>query len=199
VSLAVPPEGGAPDYCDPVVGWRVWHVVAIGREPRLVSVFRHALWPHDDALQAVCSWRVFGVRARHYRHGHPAPWPDCQCGIYAAQAMAFSEYLDDYVRCIGGHVLKKRLLVFGRVSLWGTVVEHDLGWRASHAFPERLFVVPGSADARTLEATVRGLGRYGVPVRAFDTPSLAVSQVERQARAAGVGPGDAGRERRRAP
>ncbi len=105
--------------------------------------------------------------------------------------MAFSEYLDDYVRFLAGNLLKKRLLVFGRVSLWGRVVEHDLGWRASHAFPERLFVIPGRVDARTVEAAIRGLGRYGVPVAAFDSPSLAVSQVERQARAAGVGRGDA--------
>src|SRR5439155_98883 len=83
---------------------------------------------------------------------------------YATQAIAFSEYLDDYVRFLAGNLLKKRLLVFGRVSLWGRVVEHDLGWRASHAFPERLFVIPGRVDARTVEATIRGLGRYGVAV-----------------------------------
>ena len=191
MSLAVPLDGGAPDYCDPVLGWRVWHVVAAAREPRLVSVFRHAVWPHDDALRAACTRRVFGIRPRHCRHGHTAPWPDCHCGIYATQATAFSEYLDDYVRFLAGNLLKKRLLVFGRVSLWGRVVEHDLGWRASHAFPERLFVIPGRVDTRTVEAAIRGLGRYGVPVAAFDSPSLAVSQVERQARAAGVGQGDA--------
>ena len=82
--------------------------------------------------------------------------------------------------------------IVGTVSLWGTVVEHDLGWRASHAFPERLFVVPGTADARTVKDTVLGLGRYGVPVRAFNTPSLAVAQVERQVRVGRAGPGHAG-------
>jgi hypothetical protein len=190
VSLALPEHGRAPDYCEPVVGWRVWHAVAAGHE--LVSVFRHAVWPHEGALQAICTWRVFGVRARHSRDGHPAPWPDCQCGIYAAQPKAFSDYLDDYIACIGGHISKKRLLVFGRVSLWGTVVEHDLGWRASHAYPERLFVVPGRADPETVTSAIRGLGRYGVPVGTFETPSLAVSQVERQLRRRGVGSGDAG-------
>ena len=59
-----------------------------------------------------------------------------------------------------------------------------IGWRASHAFPERLCVVPGAAQPATVEAAVRGLSRYGVPVGVFEATSFTVSELERQFRAA---------------
>ena len=38
----------------------------------------------------------------------------------------------------------KKLGVHGKVYLWGTVVEHERGWRAQFAYPKVLFL---AADA----------------------------------------------------
>jgi hypothetical protein len=55
----------------------------------------------------------------------------------------------------------------GRLSLWGTVIESERGWRASHAYPSQLFVPPsakmrGSAAA---EAVATVLGEYSVAIQ----------------------------------
>jgi hypothetical protein len=59
--------------------------------------------------------------------------------------------------------------VLGEVALWGNVVECTQGWRASHAYPRRLFVV---ADGRRPKAArlMAGLERYGVPVDVISEP-----------------------------
>jgi hypothetical protein len=38
--------------------------------------------------------------------------------------------------------------VAGRVRLWGTVVECERGWRASHAYPSRLLVALDDGRSR---------------------------------------------------
>ena len=35
--------------------------------------------------------------------------------------------------------------------LWGTVVECKLGWRASHAYPERIYVRSGAQDSGPID------------------------------------------------
>jgi len=52
------------------------------------------------------------------------------------------------------------------VLLWGTVVECKLGWRASHAYPERIYVRSGAQDSPLLEGEklAWALTAYGVPV-----------------------------------
>lgn len=62
--------------------------------------------------------------------------------------------------------------VIGQVSLWGSVVECERGWRASHAYPACLYVPLGqhgrlsvlsgrAADAERLALSLRA---YRVPV-----------------------------------
>ena len=36
----------------------------------------------------------------------------------------------------------ERFGIYGEVYLWGTVVEHELGWRAQFAYPKNLFLSP---------------------------------------------------------
>lgn len=55
------------------------------------------------------------------------PHRKCTCGIYAAKN---SEHLRQIGYADGG--------VCGEVYLWGTVVEHKLGWRSQFAYPKSL-------------------------------------------------------------
>jgi hypothetical protein len=57
--------------------------------------------------------------------------------------------------------------VIGIVSLWGKVLEHEQGWRASHAYPRHLWLpILGPAGDRIpeWERIAVDLGDYGVPV-----------------------------------
>jgi hypothetical protein len=59
----------------------------------------------------------------------------------------------------------------GRVALWGTVVEYEAGWRASMAYPERLYLPAWRASGAPLanvEEVAMGLADYRVPVEIVD-------------------------------
>src|ERR1019366_7680749 len=64
-------------------------------------------------------------RAQHPRTPHSA----CTCGVYAAKNL-------EHLRQFG----YERRGIHGEVYLWGTVVEHKLGWRAQFAYPKSLFL-----------------------------------------------------------
>ena len=110
----------APDYAEPLIGWRVWCVVETADGLRLASVIHDELWPVGQELVARCQTE---------RH-HEAPVEACACGIHAAREPA---YVLSYLRGRDEPTVVARVL--GRVALWGRVVEHAGGWRASHAYP----------------------------------------------------------------
>jgi hypothetical protein len=121
-----------PDYAEPFEGWRVWQVSSNGRDPRLRSVLQKTLWPPREELAAECLRRRILARVRGGRR-HEAPDKACACGIYATSL----EHLGSYLRGCGDH---RTRFAFGRVHLWGTVIECEQGWRASRAYPAEIMV-----------------------------------------------------------
>ena len=108
----------APDYAEPLIGWRVWCVVETRVGLLLASVIHDHVWPVGRETLARCE------------HSHPAPDPECGCGIHAAREPAA---VLSYLR--GRDELSTVARVLGRVQLWGRVVEHEDGWRAERAYP----------------------------------------------------------------
>jgi hypothetical protein len=161
----------APDYVEPVLGWRMWWAVESGGELHLSSVFYSVTWPHREPLVATCNrfrlsfWR-FGDR-------HAAPGERCECGVYAAPLKSLRTYLQ-------GSFRMRRMPVVGRVALWGTVLEHERGWRASIAYPERLYIATFGGKDADASRIAEGLGAYGVPVTTLDvsTPRAAIAEIE---------------------
>ena len=107
---------------------------------------------------------------------HAAPQASCHCGLYASTsvktAARFVQGRGSLHEAIGA--------VIGQVSLWGSVVECEWGWRASHAYPARLYVPLGKqgrfsilfghgADAERLAQALRA---YGVPVELVASASV---------------------------
>jgi DNA-binding CsgD family transcriptional regulator len=101
-----------PDLISPIIGYRVWQWDG----SRIASLNGHA-WLAGRAMEATCNLGRL----------HQAPQTDCACGIYAVKT---AEQLD---RMRSGGI-------FGEVYLWGTVVEHELGWRAQFAYPKNLIL-----------------------------------------------------------
>jgi hypothetical protein len=153
----------APDYVEPFEGWRVWRVVRVDGTFRLGSIVQHTVWPITAELPARCErLRLF----RRRRRRHEAPQLGCECGIYAASTVAqLRMYLAD-----GLHGLSR---VLGQVALWGTVVECERGFRASHAYPTRLFVPDDAGMPWRTSATEIALAlcAYGVPVEPLAAPA----------------------------
>jgi hypothetical protein len=154
----------APDYIDPIFGWRVWLVVGTNRSLRLRSVAFECAWVPRSAFEAQCE----GTRAAasFYRRckRHEPLSLECECGIYATKEIAAAAgYLSTYEDLVGSIATHR---VIGRVALWGSIVEGDSGWRASRAYPAHLYVPPSRPDGTPVDAgaVARALEGYGVPV-----------------------------------
>ena len=164
-----------PDYLEPFEGWRVWRIDSDKSDFRLVSVVQETSWPPHEELVAECMRRRILARL-HRPERHQAPAEPCACGIYATTLDRLAAYMpadDPHTR-----------YVFGRVRLWGTVIECEKGWRASRAYPAEIIVPapqraprpgimasPQPTVARaSAEEIAHGLIDYAVPITVLSHP-----------------------------
>ena len=115
---------------EPITGWRVWNVSDDGPGPRLWPAGSGVdEWQPRHPVEARCG----ALRILTWGIGkHTAPDLRCRCGIYASRS------LDVFER---PRPAWPPTPVVGTVSLWGTVVEHERGWRGQFAYPARLRLV----------------------------------------------------------
>ena len=115
-----------PDAIEPVVGWRAWALgtSADGGPELRPIIYSGEMWPARERALAACP--------PHRSLGHRAPEPDCSCGLYAVDAL-------ERLPAVTG----RDVTVIGSVTLWGTIVEHDSGFRAELAYPSTLRLVCG--------------------------------------------------------
>ena len=123
------------------VGWRVWTVQESRDGVRLGSVIHDAIWTPGSPARAGCP----------QDERHVVPDASCNCGFHAAR-----DPVDTFSYLYGRDEPRTLCRVIGEVSLSGFLVETERGWRASEAYPWRLYV----GDARIAAA----LAIYGVPV-----------------------------------
>lgn len=162
-------DGKAPDYLEPVRGWRTWLVVQGHDGARLASVSFPALWPRRRRLSAECGRGFHTGSGPPLRVEHRAPSLDCSCGIYATWNVDRAAQIADcatarFRDCLGRAVLGAAL---GEVSLWGSIVECAHGWRAGFAYPARIYVLAPTYGRRSQLASAdelaADLSAYGVP------------------------------------
>jgi hypothetical protein len=149
----------ALDYAEPFQAWRVWKVVRRDGGYYLASVVQRAVWPVREAFAAEClrTPKMLGRLRRRQRHDSPELY--CDCGIYAAPLGRLEQYLADTPFRLSARVL-------GQVALWGTVIECEHGYRASHAYPARIYVPADAGGPWRIgwDDVAIGLASYGVPV-----------------------------------
>jgi hypothetical protein len=133
----------------PVTGWRAWTVVETNAGLRLGSVLHDLLWPCARPVVAECRLDEDPFAAPVAPH--PVPGAACNCGFHAARdasdALSYARGRDE-----PGTICR----ILGEVTLWGHVLQTESGWRASHAYPSRLYV----PDAELAAA----LAAYGVDI-----------------------------------
>lgn len=165
----------APDYVEPIVGWRAWLVLREGEDFRLGSVLYDALWLPRTELVACCLGRSLPWRRRPE---HVPPGRRCRCGIYAAKE---PEHAASYLEGGSWGDALCVLRVIGTVALWGRVVECRRGWRASHAYPKSIYVPPTHGRhrlrAERRQEVALALTDYGVPVELLDTDARKPGEV----------------------
>jgi hypothetical protein len=140
----VAPTRPSTTLAEPILAWRAWTIAGTsdGRTVRLCPIAGDRRpWPPRRPKVADCA------RGAH----HAAPGFDCTCGIHAMHERE-------------GLRRTRDPSAVGTVALWGTVVEHELGFRARIGYPQRLRLVCVVCfwqwgGASTVE--VVGLGRGG--------------------------------------
>jgi hypothetical protein len=142
------------DSVEPIEGWRIWNLSEDAQGPRLRPAGSGVdAWQPRVALEARCGLPRLSL-TRKARHA--APDLRCTCGIYASRS------LDSFARPRPAWPPPP---VAGTVSLWGTVIEHERGWRGRFAYPSRLRLVcamcawcePGPGRPVVVHAFVRQL------------------------------------------
>jgi hypothetical protein len=160
----------APDVIGPLVGWRAWYVKETDEGWRLSSIHYSEPWPAGRQLEAECHRSRYVATANESTHArHEAPGKRCLCGVYAAKEVeqAKQYFVASYAGPEGvppGPDYVHRAV--GQVSLWGRVLDCTLGYRASIAYPARLWIPTRRPDGEHIdvEAVALGLLDYGVPV-----------------------------------
>ena len=131
-----------PDYISPIVAYRVWQWDAAG-----LRSLNGEPWLPGRPLAAGCMAATRGTivgRAEAVHYAHEPPHSDCTCGVYAARNV-------EHLRQSG----YEQYGIHGEVYLWGTVVEHKLGWRAQFAYPKSLFLPPDAIPFTLTEIDAR--------------------------------------------
>lgn len=131
-----------PDYISPVVGYRVWQwndngLKSLNGEPWLPGR------PLAAGCRAAAPGQIFGP-AEVVQAAQEPPHSKCTCGVYAAKNL-------QHLRQFG----YEGRGIHGEVYLWGTVVEHRLGWRAQFAYPKSLFLPPDAIPFTLTEIEAR--------------------------------------------
>src|ERR1039458_7150389 len=132
-----------PDYISPIIGYRVWRWDDAG-----LRSLNGKPWSTCEPLAAKC-----GAGKAH--DADEVPQTDCTCGVYAAKNL-------EHLRQFG----YEGRGIHGEVYLWGTVVEHELGWRAQFAYPKSLFLPPDliPSDTKEMESRLEALAAYSTDI-----------------------------------
>jgi hypothetical protein len=106
---------------EPVLAWRTWALTG-ARDARHLLLRpvakRSRTWRPLQSVEARCRVSAW----------HTAPDVGCTCGLHGTHGL-------DVLR------RTRNPAVLGRVALWGRIVEHDLGFRAQFAYPQRLRLI----------------------------------------------------------
>jgi hypothetical protein len=123
-----------PLYPSEFYGWRGWVV----EKGVLRSVNDRDIWVPGEPFEAECS-----AGKSHKR----VPWERCSCGLYSTKTLV-------KLQKNGYH----HLGAWGRVAIWGEIIEASDGWRSQFAYPVMIYV------SNLAWRRVKPLERYGVPV-----------------------------------
>ena len=93
---------------------------------------------------------------------HEVPDENCHCGYYASSEVGKLRrvFMNQASPFIGRRQLT---LCVGEVALWGKVVRHELGMRATYAYPLRLYLMSDRHGGAEMVATELA-SDYGISI-----------------------------------
>lgn len=132
---------------EPIIGWRYWILEKEDEDKGIIYtslVWRFQKWRVGESLRATQFGHLYGSSDSN----KPASILDHSEGFYAYknQDLLF-RYLENALEIAAIPTQNSRgQLYFGRVALFGTVIEHEYGYRATKAMmvelPKRFITLP---------------------------------------------------------
>lgn len=99
---------------NPIIGYRSWELFTSATPLELASSWDFSTWPKLEARQA---------ERNHNKH---KDFMECTCGLYATKEYnCWTDLFNTY----------DIFFLYGKVALWGEVVEHESGYRAEYGYP----------------------------------------------------------------
>lgn len=148
-----------PDFFEAITAYRAFDVHENGL---LVGQAHSEPWPPYQAFVARCGMLTGDGWKAHVQDGAfvAAPVFGCDCGIHALKDAAAAQKRvesdrDPYALSVG-YRDRPNGRAWGRVKLWGRIMEHAEGYRAEFGYPVELF-----SDDAALATKIAAL--YGVP------------------------------------
>ena len=135
----------APDLIEPFLGWKG---LLADDEGGLWSPQNVTFWPVGEPLLAKC-----------HNKRHSPPVTGCMCGVYAVKT--YEDLRRDSYNW--GESKNGNSWVLAQVALYGKVRKGAIGWRASKAAPQRVYV-----PAHKIPLGIKIRDRYGVDLGVID-------------------------------
>lgn len=148
---------GAPDFIEPLAGYRAWYAA---RDGRLEPLRGGPSWGPGTNV-ARCGMIEPG------RPRHKAPAPDCKCGLYAFHSPSRDPF---------GLLIEDSAFVTGGIAAWGEVELHMNGFRAEFAQVAAL-KAPTKGSGERLRRLRLASERYGVPLVSWRELGAAIEEV----------------------
>lgn len=106
-----------------ITAWRLWQVRNTSEGLRLQSVIMLTIWEPDKPMEGAPVGNSLRVE-----------------GVYAFKShAAIAKEFGEFGALMGWGVTSDEVFLYGEVSLWGDVVEHEVGYRAQFARPKSLY------------------------------------------------------------
>ena len=126
---------------EPIVAWRVWRLVTNGKSAILRSCWTGDVWEAG-----------YPMTAKEELSGDQK-----QNGVHAFKRETQPKGYDHGMP----RDIRDELVVHGKISLWGRVIEHEDGYRAQFAYPTHI-IVPNVDNATSIAQAIRA--EYGCEV-----------------------------------
>ena|SRR5271157_2389264 len=127
----------------PVIAFRIWYISRT-LPPRLKSITTDTIWEPCQRMEAKCTWNSCVCKGLHLNYASydaSAHRDVCGAGIYGMKA--FDRGFKAYNYEVNVHKPFNEnpvsYIVFGKVYLWGKIIEHELGFRAQYAYPSGIY------------------------------------------------------------
>jgi hypothetical protein len=147
------PSPRVPDSLEPIAAYRAWFYSIAGRTAQLYPLSGSSEWNAWDGAGA--TW-VTASCALFRSPTHEAPSEDCSCGFYCLKELDLAVSHAEMFHLMTIRGLPLRQVVLGRILLSGSVIEHDLGYRAERARIAEL--IPFRGTERSIMVLAHRLG-----------------------------------------